>query len=297
MSRIIVQLDTPVVNGKQVSFFSPIGSADARSILIHDVEYALVDSHGQALAKLDYSWTAGALVSLILDTSTNKAYVQNATSNAYIEDNFLKKTTKPEDIGAVPSGYGFAERAKDISATDLLDTLKGEKSGFYVGSFVTNAPNSDNDWYYYEVIPQSKNHCTVMAHRLWDRALYQGQLINDTWYGWVKVFTYSDVPNARTNLGFVDGEFTSRNDSNEFRFDTGAKGSNVIMLHGTSSRGFLCPWGGFLVYDIGSGIGQSTQIQAFGYNSGEIARYENGVVTIKSSHDYIKGMLFHYWCL
>ena len=109
MSKIKVELDTPVVNGKQVSFFSPIGSKEADGIVIHDVDYALVDSHGKALAKLDYSWTAGALVSVILDTTTNKAYVQNATSNAYIEENFARK-------------FGYRDTYYGTASNQTIDT-------------------------------------------------------------------------------------------------------------------------------------------------------------------------------
>lgn len=137
MSKIKVELDTPVVNGKQVSFFSPIGSKEADSIIIHEVDYALVDSHGKALAKLDYSWTAGALVSVILDTTTNKAYVQNATSNAYIEDNFVKKRdiipiekggTNASDVSAARTNLNFGYR-NSYTGTENNQTIDTGQRG------------------------------------------------------------------------------------------------------------------------------------------------------------------------
>lgn len=121
MSKIKVELNTPVVNGKQVSFFSPCKSTEADSVVINNIEYALVDANGGLTKSAKSAWSKGALVSVILDTSTNKAYVQNATSNAYIEETFVKKT----DVIDILHGGTQATNVKD-ARTNL---------GFVTGSY------------------------------------------------------------------------------------------------------------------------------------------------------------------
>lgn len=112
----------------------------------------------------------------------------------------------------------------------------------------------------------------------------------------------TDVPNARQKLHFISGTYYGTGNSGGgtmYNFNTGARGSNVIMIHGINARGFLCPWGGFMVYDNGAGVLSPTEIQAFGQNSGEYASYADGYISLKTSHDYINisGGVFNYWCL
>lgn len=110
----------------------------------------------------------------------------------------------------------------------------------------------------------------------------------------------SDVTNARKNLNFVTGTYTGTGNSGGgtmYNYDTGARGSNVIMIHGVNARGFLCPWGGFMIYENGGW--NTTKTVAFGQNAAEKAYYENGYIKLHSNHDYINvsGGLFNYCCL
>lgn len=283
----------------------------------------------------------------------------------------------PAEIGAVPIGYGFAESAKFISNTSLVDVLSTGKSGFYKGTNITGAPTTD-EWWIFEIICHDEKYATVMAYQEAGTDVYHMFYRGGVLGNWYKVHTSAeaipienggtgatnaakalqnlgitataaelnyvdgvtsnvqtqlngksptthghaltdsnitgilpipkggtgatDVPNARKNLNFISGTYYGTGNSgggNMYNFDTGARGSNVIMIHGINARGFLCPWGGFMVYDNGAGVLSPTEIQAFGQNSGEYASYSDGYISLKTSHDYInvQGGVFQYWCL
>lgn len=303
--------------------------------------------------------------------------IQSGWNSTWFKAYDERNKPTPAEIGAVPIGYGFAESAKFISNTSLVDVLSTGKSGFYKGTNVTGAPTT-NEWWLFEVICHDENYSTVMAYQEAGTDIYHMFYRGGVLGNWYKVHTSAeaipienggtgatnapkalqnlgitataaelnyvdgvtsnvqtqlngksptthghaltdsnitgilpipkggtgatDVPNARKNLNFISGTYYGTGNSgggNMYNFDTGARGSNVIMIHGINARGFLCPWGGFMVYDNGAGVLSPTEIQAFGQNSGEYASYSDGYISLKTSHDYInvQGGVFQYWCL
>lgn len=67
------------VTGKQVTFVSPCNSEGLTHILIDGSEFELVDSNGNTL--VGGAFTEGAMVSVILNVESSRAYVQNADVN------------------------------------------------------------------------------------------------------------------------------------------------------------------------------------------------------------------------
>ena len=93
-----------------------------------------------------------------------------------------------EEVGAAPSGFGLGTAAKDISGKDssarsnLIDTLKSGKSGWYRGRYVENSPTPDS-WCYFHVITDSVDYSVVLAYPMRGgeyRALYE----TGTLYNW-----------------------------------------------------------------------------------------------------------------
>ena len=66
------------------------------------------------------------------------------------------------DVGAAPAGFGLGATAKLISNTNLIDTLKTAKTGWYRGTKVTNAPVET--WCYFHVIADSADYAVVLAY-------------------------------------------------------------------------------------------------------------------------------------
>ena len=85
------------VTGKQVTFVAPCNSEDLTEVVIDGVSFSLVDSmdepvHANAFKK-------DSIVSVILHVGSNKAYIQNAVTNSYLEavmaaDNALSDTSE-----------------------------------------------------------------------------------------------------------------------------------------------------------------------------------------------------------
>ena len=84
MSSLKVSLPANVVptTGLQVSFVAPCGCDNATSIVINNVNYCIVDAMGCSVVGRKDVWCSGAVVSVLLDTVNNRAFLLNATSVA-----------------------------------------------------------------------------------------------------------------------------------------------------------------------------------------------------------------------
>lgn len=78
-----------VYTGRQVTFQSPCESEGLAGVIVDGVTYDLVSAMGTVL--VGNSFDVGAMVSVIFNIETKKAYVQNADTNAYLEGKFNDK--------------------------------------------------------------------------------------------------------------------------------------------------------------------------------------------------------------
>lgn len=83
-------LEIPV-NGKQVSFTAPCSCSAVDGIHIDGVDYDIVDSIGRAVPFGRGVWAEGSVLSVILDVTNHKAYLQN--QNAYTRAETLTEDT------------------------------------------------------------------------------------------------------------------------------------------------------------------------------------------------------------
>ena len=78
MANLLVSLPTGTVicDGKQITFKSPVDCTEVTGIIIDGITYQLVDALGIVKAGGN-SFAANAMVSVIIDTDDNKAFIQN----------------------------------------------------------------------------------------------------------------------------------------------------------------------------------------------------------------------------
>lgn len=76
MSTIKLTVDG-VYNGKQISFCALCRSEDTTGLTINNVEYDIVNAIGESVLGVYNVWATDSIVSVILNTDTNKAYIQN----------------------------------------------------------------------------------------------------------------------------------------------------------------------------------------------------------------------------
>ena len=82
MSSVKLTLPGTMVptTGMQVNFIAPCNCTEAGSITIDDIRYTVVDTLGQPIGGTGCMWAAGALVSVLLDTTNSRAYLLNPGS-------------------------------------------------------------------------------------------------------------------------------------------------------------------------------------------------------------------------
>lgn len=122
MANIRIDLEAAVINGQTLTFKSPADCSDITGLIIYYQEgnttksktFHFVDAHGVDVGSGTIRlFGADALVRVILDTDHNKAYVQNADTNAYLEEQFSKKVDGIEDTTYPGCYYRMVDGEKE----------------------------------------------------------------------------------------------------------------------------------------------------------------------------------------
>ena len=101
MSKIKVTSKVEIYDGMSITFKAPCEctAVDGLTVCYKGMSqsFTLRDSHGNDLAGVRNLFSAGTYVKVILDTTSGVSYIQNADSNAYLEnrlDAVLKDETR-----------------------------------------------------------------------------------------------------------------------------------------------------------------------------------------------------------
>lgn len=90
--NIRVDLNTPIKDGMDVKFRSPVDCSQVTGLVLYydgsSQEFMFADAHGNNVGDIDHLFTADVVVKVILDLDTGMAFVQNADTNAYLEGRF-----------------------------------------------------------------------------------------------------------------------------------------------------------------------------------------------------------------
>lgn len=95
MANIKVTVDYTILNGQPLTFKSPADCSQVTGLVVCYPEgdattsksFQFADAHGNNVGDIDL-FAENVLVKVILDTEANRAYVQNADTNAYLEGRF-----------------------------------------------------------------------------------------------------------------------------------------------------------------------------------------------------------------
>ena len=100
MANIRVDLDYTIRDGLDLKFRSPVDCSQITGLIVYypgedgnmaSKVFALADAHGNNVGDIDHLFAEDVVVKVILDVTKGMAFVQNADTNKYIEDTFLKK--------------------------------------------------------------------------------------------------------------------------------------------------------------------------------------------------------------
>ena len=198
-------LEIPV-NGKQVSFTAPCSCSAVDGIQIDGVDYDLVDSAGNVVPFGRFVWCEGAVLTVTLDVTNRKAYLQN--QNAYTRYEALTPATAELfglGAGAVPNDV-FAFLGKYN-----LHWWKMRGYGAHYEAFVqvdeeifkfSVSQSAGNDFYYSDAITISQTDGKI--------ALVSPQMIHVEW---------GQVPYDKI-IGKYVGVSAHQNLDTVYKFDT-----------------------------------------------------------------------------
>lgn len=149
MANIKVNLSMPIYNGMPVTFKAPADCSNVTGLRVQypngedataSKDFIFADAHKNDLRDINELFKASAMVKVVLDTTDNMAFVQNADTNAYLEGRFneylpLTGGTLSGDIAVMHSYYpsirvGFGDKASSIqhdltSGTSYLMNVLG----------------------------------------------------------------------------------------------------------------------------------------------------------------------------
>ena len=93
MANIKVVVDYELIDGTPLTFQAPCNASDVTGLVVYhpingvqtSTEFRFKDAHGSNIGNINELFAAGAYVKVILDTINNRAFIQNADTNAYLE--------------------------------------------------------------------------------------------------------------------------------------------------------------------------------------------------------------------
>ncbi len=94
--NVRVNLNYPIYDGAEIVFRAPCDASEVTGLIVYypgdagevSSVFTFADAHANDLGNIDALFAAGAVVKVIIDTDTNMAFVQNAATNAYLEEKF-----------------------------------------------------------------------------------------------------------------------------------------------------------------------------------------------------------------
>lgn len=105
MANLIATSKTPVFDGMPFTFRAACDCTEINGLTVNypgvsesastdaSMTFVFKDAHGNDLAGIGNLFAAGAYVRVILDTANRYAYIQNADTNAYLEEQLADKVS------------------------------------------------------------------------------------------------------------------------------------------------------------------------------------------------------------
>lgn len=118
MANIRVDVNYAIQDGSEIVFRSPVDCSAITGLIVYypgsdgnttSKVFALADAHGNNVGDIDHLFAENVVVKVILDVTKAMAFVQNADTNAYLEQKFIDVTlyaTDPNNNGNIVLQYG-----------------------------------------------------------------------------------------------------------------------------------------------------------------------------------------------
>lgn len=130
--NVRVDLQYAIQDGTEVVFRSPVDCSQVTGLVVYypdgeDIvsqEFLFADAHGNNVGDVDHLFSENAVVKVILDVITGMAFVQNADTNAYLEDRLAEAVTHtPQSL--TPKQQAQARENIDATQSPLVVRVDG----------------------------------------------------------------------------------------------------------------------------------------------------------------------------
>ena len=132
MASIKAEVNFTISDGCSIVFRAPCDASAVTNLIVYypnaggettSQTFTFKDAHGNNLANIDNLFASGAMVKVILDTVNSVVYIQNADTNAYLEDKFDTKADKPTVLtGTLTAGStSLVMSDSAITESSILD--------------------------------------------------------------------------------------------------------------------------------------------------------------------------------
>lgn len=151
MANVRVDLDHPILDGESVTFKAPCDCTAVTGLIVYypsvneeatttvSKTFVFKDAHGNNLAGIGNLFMIGAYVKVVLDTTNNCAYIQNADTNAYIEGQLDNKVSKSGDTMTGTLAVDGGTTLKSFTAKRTVSNIQGN-AAFFVANLGSLGP-------------------------------------------------------------------------------------------------------------------------------------------------------------
>ena len=130
--NVRVDLKETIRDGMEVVFKAPCDYAEVTGLVVYypvsgviqSRTFAFADAHANDLATLDVLFAKDAVVKVILDLSTNMAFVQNADTNAYLEGRLARLEANSAYYSTLSGAIADINNSTKDNATKDAATIK-----------------------------------------------------------------------------------------------------------------------------------------------------------------------------
>ena len=135
--NVRINYDRAIYDGTELVFRSPVDCSQVTGLIVYyplddteaSKEFAFADAHGNNVGDIDHLFAENVVVKVILDVTSGMAFVQNADTNAYIENTFIKSVNgvKPDSNGNVNvSGSGEGPTSPGESGATFTPSVSAD---------------------------------------------------------------------------------------------------------------------------------------------------------------------------
>lgn len=158
MANINVRIDGPLMDGHRVTFKAPCACSQIERLKVKyllnnemkSATFQLKDSHGASVVGLGNLFEEGAYVTVILDTTNKFAYLQNADTNSYLEQQFYRRPRRAYEF--LPD-VGNAYESLDVNGLKFngkwIYPENFSANVFRIGIFVNGEFDTYNEYVVY----------------------------------------------------------------------------------------------------------------------------------------------------